>query len=260
MHRFILAVAAFAAFSASAAKADVSYGYVTDQSSYSAAAGASVTVYIFLQETIKSGGNSVINNDGGLYGAGFYVNQTTTNGSSVLQAGKLAFNTNSGTSTTGGAPAGFYSNGTYVYTPNSATQQGGFENINNNTQGPITSNISAVGSTNLANTITSAIYLGSIQITAGAAGTTTNFTLQKYGNFSGSDGNTITFNSLYDLDVPGSNGVDAWGNVSSMNFSVNVAAVPEPSSMLLCGFAICGMGYTAYRRRKTQGQTPLVAA
>src|SRR5262249_53915211 len=65
-------------------------------------------------------------------------------------------------------------------------------------------------------------------------------------------GNTLTFASGFDLDQSGSsqgapvNFSAATGSQFTLSAS---AAVPEPSSMLLCGLVTLGGAYSAYRRR-----------
>jgi hypothetical protein len=263
MRRFLLATMVLLG-TVGSAQADVTYQYVTDQSNYNAAAGASVTVYFFLQENLTNGSQSIINNDSsgpfsGLYGAGFLAskNSGSTNGDATFKAGSLAFNTNSPSS---GSPPGFTTSGNNSNVPNTTTQQGGLVNIGNASAGPLATNISSINGVQLAGTITNAIYLGSATVIAGSAGSTTTFTLDSYKNFTGKEGNTITSNSGFDLDVSNNsnNGGGATYNGADNNpftFSVTVAAVPEPSSMALCGMLVVGGAFSVYRRRKAQAQT-----
>jgi hypothetical protein len=37
---------------------------------------------------------------------------------------------------------------------------------------------------------------------------------------------------------------------NAYSFTLTTTAVPEPSSLLLCGLAACGLGFAAWRRRK----------
>jgi hypothetical protein len=263
MLRFLVALLGIFALGVGAVRADVTYQYVTDQSTYTATAGQSVTVYFFLQEQLTGTSQSIINNDtsgafAGLYGAGFVAvkNSGSTNGDGSFKTGSLAFNTNDPST---GAPPGFTTGGNNSYTPNSATQQGGLVNIGNLNAGPLATNISSINGTPLVGTVVNSIFLGSATVIAGSAGSTTTFTVESYKAVSGVDGNTITSNSGFDLDIT-NNGTAGGATYSGADnhpyaFSVSVASVPEPSSIFLCGMLVLGGAYGAYCRRKRQPET-----
>src|SRR4051812_30426727 len=75
---------------AGGANAAVSYSYVTDQSGYGGAPGQTVTVKLYLLETLTGGSTSVINADGGLLGFGIQANRTTGNALITSYAGNDA--------------------------------------------------------------------------------------------------------------------------------------------------------------------------
>jgi hypothetical protein len=237
----------FLALGVAEARASVTYQYVTDSTSYSAAAGANVTVNVFLQEVLTGSSTSIINFDGGLFGAGFLVSQQTGGGNSTISSAAVSWNTNNATT---GAPPGFGTGAQTSTSPATSTQIGGLVNIGSGSISPNTSNISSVNGTTLPNTITNAVFLGSFTVKAGSS---TTFALQSYSNFSGVDGNTLTPAGT-DLDVSGTapNGEQYIGADSqSPVYTFTVAAVPEPSSMVLCGLGACGLAWGAYRRRRS---------
>jgi hypothetical protein len=256
------------------AKGDISYTYVTDSTSYTAAtAGSTITVSIFLNENLSGSSTSLEVANQGLSTAGFYVTTTAGNASTITA---IAANRNSN---------------------NSAGNPGSFGNANDGFNGPdnsgvtVSSQVATDGSkarlleaTNATNgfgpvgaqtSFGSQLLLGTVSIKAGAAGSSTTFTLETYRHAptsiggSGTDGNT-TDNGLFvsgvsnDYDVSGTStatGQSYTGaDVSQFEtFTVTVAAVPEPSSMLLCGLAACGGLYGVYRRRKAQAAKVPVA-
>src|SRR3954463_12019911 len=71
------------------ARADVSYSYVSDQPFYILPAGQPATVKLYLLETLTGGSTSLIDADGGMFGAGLKVMRV--NGSAVF--GPVTLNT-----------------------------------------------------------------------------------------------------------------------------------------------------------------------
>jgi hypothetical protein len=247
---------AASAILASRGGAAITYQYVTDQTSYSASTGATVTVQLFLQETLTAGSTSLINAEGGMFAGSVGLQQTGTVPANATIIATISTNQNAI-----GVGGGFGPGGTLNQT-----------NVSSN--GSNAAFIQTVDDIDflLGNGPTAdangKILLGTVTLTAGAAGTTTTFSVTSLLNSSnilsqppGGEGNTISISSLWDLDrdnngglnspITGASPPDYFGaNDISNTFTVTVAAVPEPSSMLLCGLAVCSGAYAAYRRRQ----------
>jgi len=248
---------------ATPASASVVYSYVTDSTAYSGTAGGTVVVNVYLDETL-SGSNktSIINANNGLFGAGVGIQL-------------------SGTSTTGSAITGVSPN-------NSSASNGGFGsttigaayNVNiggNNTNGALSEavGVASAGGSNpgpLATQISSTlfqVFLGSFAITLGQnPGTTDTYTVTSLFNsantvLGGANGNTVTETGNFDLDKNHTGATAYTGaNNTTNTFTVTVSgsvATPEPSSMALCGMAVGGLAFRAWRRRKGQIVTELDA-
>src|SRR5262249_18422132 len=210
-------------------------------------------VNVYLQEILTGGSPSIIVPDGGLVGAGFYVTRTGTVPSGATTINSNGINPNTNATNPGTPNDGFGSGGalsSQVANDGSAARL--LEGAAGTTQGP-TGQSTPTGRL---------ILLGTVTLTAGAAGTVTTFSLQPYKNAptslggSGQNGNTLTFN-FTDVDV--TNNTEQGGPppvYTGANDSVfqtfTVTVAPEPSSMLLCSLAICGGAYVAYRRRRGQ--------
>lgn len=219
--------------------AAVSYQYVTDQTTYSANPGASVTVQVFLLETLTSGSQSVINGDNGLFGAGVGLQQTGTVPTNATIISSIS--TNQSTIGVGGG-----------FGPGS-----GFDQTNVATNGSNAALVEsiAVGTANGPTTDANGkILLGTVTLTAGAAGTTTTFSVTSFAHSSNSlaqtlgEGNTITNHSGFDLDKDSSS--PSFSGANDITNTFTVTAVPEPGTLLLCGLAVCGGAFGAYLRRK----------
>jgi hypothetical protein len=267
-----LAVVVTGAFASTRACADVTYQYVTDQSTYTANAGGSVTIKLYLNETVTSAtsttgaqNSSIIFNDGGLVGAGVYVvAKSGGNGATInTAAGNIQATGNTGNAFD-----------TSVFAKTDGVQAG-VKEVNNSAQ-------NTFGNTNgstVSSTTTYQIFLGTLTITAGSSAGQTNYSVLSFFNapksFSGanqSNGNTVTagtnasFNNAFGIDLDVSHNAnlnggpppdyigagDTQNNGGAWVFSVTTSAAPEPSSMLLCGLAVCGGAFTAYRRRKAR--------
>jgi hypothetical protein len=257
-----LTVLAGCACLASPVHAAITYQYVTDQTTYTATgAGATVNVQLFLQETLTNGDTSLINPtagtaNSGLFGAGVAVQQTGTVPTNASTISTIATN-----QTAIGVGGGFGTNSatfdqtnvTPATPPNSGTSAALIESIPVGTaQGPTTDS-------------TGRILLGTLTLTAGAAGTTTTFSITSFTNSANplavqfGEGNTVT-NGVNGFDLDSTNNAFNGGpppTYTGANDIINtftVTVAPEPSSMLLCGLAVgCGGAYGAYRRRKAQG-------
>ena len=256
MRRFLFLLAIALALSVpSAARADISYQYVSDQSTYNltqSTAAQSITVSLYLQETLTSGSQSLIVADGGMFAAAL-----SSNRSSGTTASITAIKENTGSPWT----AGSFAFGADNFTASSA--QLGVQSPGNL---GVASNINPDS--------TGKILIGTMTLTiaANATGTTT-FNLAQYntggGNTVTSGSSNPTSGSAFDLDFTNNQSPATGGfpvatykgtNDNPFSFTVVVAAVPEPSSMTLCGMAVLGGAYSVYRRRKAQAASAAVAA
>jgi hypothetical protein len=236
-------------------RGDITYQYVTDQTNYNAVAGASVTVQLFLRETLTGGSTSLINEEGGMFAGSVGLQQTGTVPANPTIISSISTNTNPIGVGGGFGPDGIGLNQTNLSSDGSNAAL--IQTVD------IFSFLSGQGPTPDAN---GKILLGTMTLTAGAAGTTTTFSVTSLVNSSssnplsgppdGGEGNTISITNLWDLDSDNNgtqNGPPVYfgANDISNTFTV-VVAVPEPSSLLLGGLAACGAAYGAYRRRKAQ--------
>ena len=254
MRRFVFLIALALAVSAPAtARASITYQYVSDQTSYNVNVGSTITVNLYIQETLTGGSTSLIVQDGGMFAAAIGVNRST----GTAAANITAIKENTGAPWTSGSFA-FGADNFTAGTAQLGVQSPGFlgtaSNINPDSTGKI-----------LIGTMT-------LTIAANATGTTT-FNLAQY-NTGG--GNTVTAGasnptsgSAFDLDFTNNNSPATGGqppatysgaNDNPFSFTVVVAAVPEPSSMMLCGLAVVGGAYSVYRRRKAQSASAAFAA
>ena len=252
MRRFLFLIALALAVSAPAtARASITYQYVSDQTSYNVNVGSTITVNLYIQETLTGGSTSLIVQDGGMFAAAIGVNRST----GTAAANITAIKENTGAPWTSGSFA-FGADNFTAGTAQLGVQSPGFlgtaSNINPDSTGKI--------------------LIGTLTITGAAAGTNT-FNLTQY-NTGG--GNTVTAGasnptsgSAFDLDFTNNNSPATGGqppatysgaNDNPFSFTVVVAAVPEPSSMVLCGLAVVGGAYSVYRRRKAQSASAAFAA
>jgi hypothetical protein len=221
-------VAVWAGIALGDAQASISYQYVTDQTNYTAASGTSVQISIFLQETVTGTSSSLIAQEGGMFGIGALV--TKTSGSATfdtsVNGGFIQFDAAWNGGNKSNAPA--TQNGTNV---------GGFANVGNNPTGVIGTAVANQAGKFL-------VKLGTLNIVASA--TQSNYTVGA-NTFNG--GNTLTNTSGFDLDVSSST-VPVYTGAVASTFTINAAAVPEPTSIALAGFLVSGIGLGAWRRRR----------
>jgi hypothetical protein len=244
------------------ARADISYQYITDQTNYNAAAGASVTVNIYLQETLNNGSTSLIAADTGMFGAGVAVQQTKGPGSSAA----AAISSISVNNSTIGAGGGFGSNGAVA---NNNPKSTAFDQTNTSSDGTNAGLIEsiAIGTANgpttdgSTSTSTGKILLGTLTVTAGASGTTT-YSVTSFANSQNAlatkfgEGNTITNGVGYDLDSTNNaflgGGATYTGANDATTYTFTVATVPEPSSLLLGALGAAGLSIREWFRRRRQ--------
>lgn len=228
------------------AKADVIYSYSTDMTNYT---GSSVTVNVYLNETLTKGAQSIIGPNGseaGVFAAGVAINLVSGNATiTAITANTTAF---------GGPvnPGSNSSNPALTATSAALSEQIAF--------GATAPKASALSST------VNQLFLGSFTITAGSG--TSTFSVTSFGNsvngYAQSQGDsTITSPGGIPLDqssstsgFTGADGSNIVGTEDSgaVSFTVSPqqAGVPEPSSMALCGLALGGMGFGYWRRRKAK--------
>jgi hypothetical protein len=240
---WILAAAAiFGVAMGDVAQADAfySYTYVAGQPVYTAAPNSDIFVPIYLQEVSTVSGDSLLIDEGGLFGAGVSVSAT---GLPSSPATLTALSGNAGAT-----PSGFDGTvGPSTVTPTSASivENTDFLDSVGVAAGPQVGGVSDV----LLGTLT--VHTGSL------SAQTTTFTV---GPLTSDPGNTLTFTNFYDLDNnadPGNpEGSDSlYSSAASTTFTVTTTgaavAVPEPSSFVaLCGLGALGL-LIATRRRRT---------
>ena len=238
----------------SSARADVSFQYVTDATSYTTTAGSNVSVNVYLQETDTNGSSSILAAQGGLLSYGFYVAGGTTAGQSVINTSLNATASTNGAFTSASPFTQFGSNVNFNTSSYYAAGGSGlptnaldYSNANNTftTNGQVTANGYQV-------------LLGTLNITAGTA---TTFTLTSMNNpnfLDPGNGGTSQSDNTYTLPISNPLDVDSDGsgysgaNDFTYTFTVGpaVSGVPEPGSMILCGLFASGMVGGYIRRRR----------
>jgi PEP-CTERM motif len=241
----------------------------TVNGTYTVAGGSTVTVNLYLVEVATSGTSSMIAAAGGLFSGALNTTLASANGSPAPTITAAAGNSNA-------YPAGFATINTFVYNNIGAVGGTGssasIQNISDlgkaNPPGPSGSTTGGFIVTSGNNT-TTYVYLGNVTITVGATAnakySVTSFHDAPNGTFnSGSFFNTMSADdasaNTADLDVTNNadqspnpsyyqayTGADGNGGFFILQTSTST---PEPSSMLLCGLAVCGMGFGYLRRRK----------
>jgi hypothetical protein len=228
---------AVGAMFASVAHGSVIYSYVTgavgsgstsaQTTSFTTSPSTPVVIPIYLQETLTNGSTSVINGDGGLFGAGCSVTQSTA-GTGYITA----------TAGASGIDAGTFSssiNGAATF-----MQFGEYENLTNAGNG--------IGITTNAVTGGGQIQIGSVTIDPTVAGTYS-YQLAWYNYPATSDSQSTATVAGDTLD--GSNGSVWTGAIASGAQSFTVTAtVPEPASLSLLGFASLGLLIRRRARRQ----------
>jgi hypothetical protein len=218
-------------FAANSAWATVSFSYVTDSASYSAAQGATVAVSIYLKETLTNSSTDIIGPDGGLDSAGAAVNVASSTGTAA-SIGSSSF--------TAASPFGQPGAGSIYY-----NQSPGNNLEFSELTGPSGPFPTPTGGL---------ILLGTLDITTGLGTTTYHLTSLNDDTIpdaqlgdGGGDGFTEAKNTT-DFDVADGSGYTGADAASQTIFTVTGTAVPEPASFTLLGlggFALLGR----FRRR-----------
>jgi hypothetical protein len=254
MRRFLFAAACWATVGLVGARADVSYRYITDQTSYTGAAGTIVPVNILLQETVTGSSVSKVFADGGIFGAGVILNSpggaifgtSATSNDFKISGNALLNPAGFGVQATPGGPIAptQVDNATAgTFGPSSALHSGLIINADIG-QGPIPKTGGAGTNTYL---------LGTVNVKIGTGTQTLTVTPYSGGN------NTITMlGTDLDFGTQAANGYTGASTPIGGLFSFTIGqAIPEPSSMALCGLIACGMGYAGYRRRNNKSAEPV---
>jgi len=252
------------AIAPTAGRADVAYSYVTDQSAYNLSAPGTITVDLYLQEKLTGTSTSLIAADGGMSSAAASISRAAgQNGASFVTTG-------TGTTPAFGSTtvntAGFAGGGATAvrYGADNNTTNPGAQTASQATFGVLNQLGVGSGPTNINPDSTGRILIGTVQIAATSG--TTKFNLSNYPPSGTSSGNTITTGSgigagvgFLDLDYsnnlyPGNTqpfSPNYTGTLANSTFfTVTVTtAVPEPSSILLCGLVVCGGAFRVYRGR-----------
>ncbi len=244
---------------AGSAHAGITYTYVTDASNYTAAAGGTVTVNVYLDETLTGGSAGLIGPTGtekGEFSADIAANLVSGGGTITGAAGNSNAQTAAFSSSNPQSGPGFgTSNANQTNVDPTTSTAAIYDQINFGQPNPKAYTLSSTGVT-----VVNQLFLGSFTINAGSAGTS-NYTITSFNN----SANPLA-TSLGDATVtsPNSNVLDQDGQDpgsgqtffgtedTPTTFTVTVAAVPEPNSMLLClvGAPAAGLGVWM-RRRKT---------
>jgi hypothetical protein len=223
--------------------AAISYSYVATVSNTGPQPGTTVTVSVFLQETVSFPDTTLINppNGQGLLSAGVAVQQMGT-----PPANATTISTIAGNNSAIGAGGGFGASGSYQ---TNLAGDGSKAALLEKVGAGVTPGPSTNGS--------GRILLGTLTLTAGAAYTATTFSIPSFTNSdhtlaleSTTGPYTFTKNlggTTFDLDPDHTSPTYSGANDVTNTFTITV--VPEPGSMMLCGLAVCGGLFGAYRRR-----------
>jgi hypothetical protein len=217
--------------------AAVVYEYVSDQPSYTVSPGTFVNVLVYLRETLTAGSQSLITTDGGVFGAGM----TLLRSAAGLPASPSSFVTDA----TGFTPNLTDFGGPVAFTgadgQGAASPSGIAFSV---AVAPTKPTGTPLGNTGggVSPSIANQVYLGTVKIMAGNTGPTT-FSMRFH---DASNGNTLTNNNFYDLDVNNNGGatpVYTGANQKTNSFTINV---PEPGSFSL----LLGAGVVMLARRR----------
>jgi hypothetical protein len=268
----MLALAVGACAGSRAGAQTISYSYVTDQTLYQASSGgAAITVNLYLQETLTGGATSLINASNGLNGGAVAVQAVTQTATTLTSISPNTSSIGSGGFDTGGGTVTPYTNsGSLTSSQNYTQVTGTAAALTVNTGFTPASGPQAVNILNNSpggGTTTLQVLLGTLTITPGTlAPGQSAWDVYKISSFGSATGPQLAqdFGSGYTVTYP-----DGSGNVYNLDSTNNVAfgggatytgadntiatftvAVPEPSSMFLCGLAAFSGAIGYYRRRR----------
>jgi hypothetical protein len=230
----VVGLALLASLLAASARASVTYSYVTDQSQYDGPAGGTITVNVYLKETLTGNSQSILmpSNENGLFGAGFKVSEVSNSLPSPSILTKATANDDSASQQFNG---GAFNVVSVTNTVATLSESQSFSN----TAGVQLGNHPALAGT--VSTPGNQIFLGTVTITEGTSPGVTQFTLGAIGEA----GTTVTYNDSDDLD--GNSTSPAYTGVGRTLTTFSVG-IPEPASMGLLGASIA-FGLLKRRRR-----------
>ena len=256
---FILGIAAVLACAATA-HAQVSYQYVAEDASgnpitnLSVGVNQTVSVGLYLQETLAGTSTSILNANSGLFSSAVKITRTLGDAGTTVTNNAFFNGTSSGGTIAVGGPVS--ANSTF----SNGVSAGNVTGVAATQNGVLTGSGVTVND----------VFLGTLNITGSSvAGVQSSFTLGSKNTLNSS---TITFgpDSTHRIGLDTDNGAGSayvtvglgvspynpltFSGTRDLTFTVttNQAAVPEPSSMALCGLVAASAGFGAWRRRKTK--------
>lgn len=194
-----------------------------------AAPGATVTVELYIEESLAVGDTSLIASENGLSGAGVSVTQTASTGPGS-PAIITAMTTDSG-----------FNSSLDLTSVNSDGTLGTIdEDTTANGSGP-------EGDCGAPGALVGYVPLGTATITAGdAAGEVTTFTVDKLNDLGG---NTITATNFYDLDMTDNGGAPPPAYVGAQATTFTITVTPEPATVGSIGMALLALAGARGRRQ-----------
>lgn len=251
MRRITVLIGLFALLAVAApAHATVTYSYVVSNNNLTLAEGETATVTVFLKEVVNtSTGNTITSLVGaGLTAAGVTVTRQTGDGSAAFPTSSVIAKFTGPYSVNNGASVASFSQAISGL-PNQPT-------FTNTQKFSYTDNGVTGSQTTEGNIITTLINVGQLTFTGGTTTSTFRFAANATDTSATARGGVST--GSYQIDPNRTTSGSAFTGVRETLFNnpyiitVNAQAIPEPSSLLLGGFAICGGVFGAWRKRQRQ--------